>query len=262
MGFPDWVLVLLVHFWALQGARNLSVQQWPTTVRAKQGTQVTLACHMTQAQAWERLRVEWMKDSDILCQLFGINGSLSSGACGAQGRLSWQAPGRLTLQLDHVRANDSGNYVCWVTVEIPELDKAKGNGTQLLVEADGPQLNTASSFSGLFLALLVAGTLAVAAVALGAGVWARRRCGQEDSGNPLYCNVLYRPRGTPKRSEAWSGEGKSLNSPKENQRDQSVYSTSFPQPVPCQPRLVPKASPRPGHPIPTVRISPGPGSSG
>jgi hypothetical protein len=37
---------------------------------------------------------------------------------------------------------------------------------------------------GLFLALLVAGTLAVAAVALGAGVWARRRCGQEDSGEP------------------------------------------------------------------------------
>ena len=37
----------------------------------------------------------------------------------------------LTLQLDRVSPN-SGNYLCWMTMEIPELVEAKGNGTQLL----------------------------------------------------------------------------------------------------------------------------------
>uniref|UniRef100_A0A2K5LSV1 Transmembrane and immunoglobulin domain containing 2 n=3 Tax=Cercopithecinae TaxID=9528 RepID=A0A2K5LSV1_CERAT len=73
-------------------------------------------------------------------------------------------------------------------------------------------------------------------------------------GNAFYSNVLYRPRGAPKKTEDCSGEAK-------DQRGQSIYSTSFPQPVTCQPHLAPRPcpSPRPGHPISMVRVFPSPG---
>ena len=110
------------------------MQQAPKLLQVRQDSQVTLACQVVQAQAWERLHVEWTKDGDILCQTHIINGSLTVGVCGPWGRLSWQPPGNLTLQLDHVSLNDSGLYVCWATVEIPDLEEAQGSGTQLLVE--------------------------------------------------------------------------------------------------------------------------------
>ena len=95
-----------------------------------------------RTKAWsQQLRVEWTKDGDTLCQTQVTNGSLSVGVCGPRGWLSWQQPGNLTLQLDPVSLNDSGLYVCWATVEIPGLEEAQGNGTQLLVETDGSLLN-------------------------------------------------------------------------------------------------------------------------
>uniref|UniRef100_A0A2K6V2Y9 Transmembrane and immunoglobulin domain containing 2 n=1 Tax=Saimiri boliviensis boliviensis TaxID=39432 RepID=A0A2K6V2Y9_SAIBB len=76
-------------------------------------------------------------------------------------------------------------------------------------------------------------------------------------GNAFYGNVLYRPQGTPKKNENSPGDGK-------DQRVQSIYSTSFPQLVTCQPRLAPRPcpSPRPGYPISKVRVSPSPGPTG
>lgn len=59
------------------------------------------------------------------------------------------------------------------------------------------------SFSGLSFALLVTGAVAVAAFALGAWIWGRRRCRNRDAGNPLYINALYQPRRAPRKSEAW-----------------------------------------------------------
>ena len=85
-------------------------------------------------QAWERLRVEWIKDVDTFCQTHIIKGSLSKNVCGHQGWLSWQPPGNLTLQLNHVSFDDSGRYVCGATVEIPDWEEAQGNGVKLLVE--------------------------------------------------------------------------------------------------------------------------------
>ncbi|XP_068393350.1 transmembrane and immunoglobulin domain-containing protein 2 [Eschrichtius robustus] len=186
---------------ALRGATGLCVQQAPKLLQVRQDSQVTLACQVVQAQAWERLHVEWTKDGDILCQTHIINGSLTVDVCGPWGRLSWQPPGNLTLKLDHMSLNDSGLYVCWVTVEIPDLEEAQGSGTQLLVETDGWLLNW--SFSGLSFALLVSGAVAVAAFALGAWIWGRRRCRNRDAGNPLYSNALYQPRRAPRKSEAW-----------------------------------------------------------
>uniref|UniRef100_A0A8C0HUW4 Transmembrane and immunoglobulin domain containing 2 n=1 Tax=Balaenoptera musculus TaxID=9771 RepID=A0A8C0HUW4_BALMU len=238
---------------ALRGATGLSVQQAPKLLQVRQDSQVTLACQVVQAQAWERLHIEWTKDGDILCQTHIINSSLTVGVCGSWGRLSWQPPGNLTLQLDHVSLNDSGLYVCWATVEIPDLEEAQGSGTQLLVETDRPQTTTA--FPGLAFALLVTG--AVAAFALGAWIWGRRRCRNRDAGkeprNPLYSNALYQPRRAPRKSEACK-----------NQKGQSFYSISFPRPPTPKRPLAPKSSssPRPSHPISAAGVPPGPGSSG
>ncbi|XP_057565222.1 transmembrane and immunoglobulin domain-containing protein 2 [Hippopotamus amphibius kiboko] len=262
MGSLGMVLVLLVQFWALQGATGLSVQQAPKLLQVRQDSQVTLTCQVVQAQAWERLLVEWTKDGGVLCQTNIINGSLSVVACGPRGRLSWRPPGNLTLQLDRVSLNDSGLYLCLATLEIPDLEEARGNGTQLLVETDGWLQNP--SFSGLSIALLVTGAVAAAAFALGAGIWGRHRCRNRDAGNPLYSNVLYRPRRAPRKSEAWPVEGKALDIPGKNPKAQSFYSISFPRPPTPKPHLAPKScpSPRPSHPIAAAGVSPGPGSSG
>ncbi|XP_010826444.1 PREDICTED: transmembrane and immunoglobulin domain-containing protein 2 [Bison bison bison] len=257
MGSPGTVMVLLVQFWVLQGATGLTVQQAPKLLQVRQDSQVTLACQVMHAQAWEWLRVEWIKDADIFCQTHIINGSLSKDVCGPQGWLSWQPPGNLTLQLNHVSLNDSGLYVCGATVEIPDWEEAQGNGTQLLVKR-GVWLQD-HSFSGLYFAPLVTGAVAVAVFALGAGIWGRRRCRNGDAGSPIYSNVLYRPRRAP-RKKAWPVERKVLDS--EDQKGQSFYSISFPQHP--KSHMAPKScpSPRPIHPISAVRISPGPGSSG
>ncbi|XP_009191462.2 transmembrane and immunoglobulin domain-containing protein 2 isoform X2 [Papio anubis] len=255
MGSPGMVLGLLVQFWALQGASSLSVQQGPNALQVRQGSQATLVCQVDQAPAWERLRVRWTKDGAILCQPYITNSSLSLGVCGPQGQLSWQAPSHLILKLDPVSLNHSGAYVCSAAIEIPELEEAEGNVTRLLVDPDDPtqNRNPTPSFLGLLFVLLGAGSVGVA-IMLGAWFRGHRCCQQRDSGNAFYSNVLYRPRGAPKKTEDCSGEAK-------DQRGQSIYSTSFPQPVTCQPHLAPRPcpSPRPGHPISMVRVFPSPG---
>lgn len=108
--------------------------QEPRLLQVRQDSEVTLTCQVVQAQAWERLRVEWLKDDASLCQSFISNSSLSLGGCGPRGWLSWWPPGTVTLRLASVSLNDSGRYVCWAATEIPELEEAEGSGTQLLVD--------------------------------------------------------------------------------------------------------------------------------
>ncbi|XP_059015493.1 transmembrane and immunoglobulin domain-containing protein 2 isoform X1 [Mustela lutreola] len=248
-------LVLLVQFW---GATGLRVQQEPEWLRATPGSRVTLACQVLQSQVWERLRVVWVKDSVPLCEPHITNGSLSLEACGPRGQLSWTPPGNLTLRLDHVSPKDSGDYVCSVAVEIPSLNQKQGNGTLLLVEKDGGSPYQTSTDAGLPVAPLVAGGVAVAAIALSAWVWGRCRSRREDSAHHLYGNVLYQPRGAPKKTKAGRAEGTVLDIPREDQKSQSFYPISFPQPPSPQQRLAQKTcpSPRSSHPVSTARVSP------
>ncbi|XP_027625406.1 transmembrane and immunoglobulin domain-containing protein 2 [Tupaia chinensis] len=178
--------------------RRVSGRQWPESLRAREGSQVTLVCQVAQTQAWERLRLQWTKDGAVLCEPAVANGSLSGPACGPQGRLSWRPPGALALQLDRVSANDSGHYLCQAAVEIPELEEAEGNATRLLVDAVSPL--------------------------------------HAPAGNALYSNVLYQPRRAPKKTEAWAGQRKVLDARGEDQTGPSAYSDSLPQPGACQPR--------------------------
>ncbi|XP_063085261.1 transmembrane and immunoglobulin domain-containing protein 2 [Cavia porcellus] len=268
MGSRGWAPMLLVQLCALQGATSLTVQQSPVDLRVMQGGQANLTCRLTQTQAWERLRVEWTKDGALFCQALFTSGTHSPGRCGPRGQLSWLARGEVRLQLDWLALNDSGAYVCRATVEIPELEKGEGNRTQLLVYTDASQQDPSRTprVSGLLWVLLVAGGVAVAVAAvsaLGAVLWGRRCRRRKDAGNPFYGNVLYRPREIPKRSRAWPGQGKALDIPREDQKAQRVYATSFPQPSTRPPQPAPKPGPssRPTHPVFTVRVSPDPGNS-
>ncbi|XP_041524670.1 transmembrane and immunoglobulin domain-containing protein 2 [Microtus oregoni] len=178
MESPGWAFILL-QFWGLQEAVSLSVEQWPHSMRVTQGDEMWLSCGVNQSQAWERLRVEWIRDKVVLCHLLISNGNLSTVDCGARGQLSWQSLTNFSLRLDHLSLNDSGDYMCRATLEIPKLQKAEGNGTKVLVEAGDLQLKETSS--GLLLMLLVAGGVVAALVVLGAVLWGLSRCRREDS---------------------------------------------------------------------------------
>uniref|UniRef100_A0A671G232 Uncharacterized protein n=1 Tax=Rhinolophus ferrumequinum TaxID=59479 RepID=A0A671G232_RHIFE len=125
---------------------------------------------------------------------------------------------------------------------------------------------------GFLFALQVAGSVAVAALALGTWLWGRRhhedtaqaaaRRADGSSGNPFYSNVLPRPREAPKKTEAWPVERKVLDIPREDQKDQSFYSIYFPQPPRPAPAAFGSQTLPVRHPISTVRISSGAGSSG
>ncbi|XP_052601607.1 transmembrane and immunoglobulin domain-containing protein 2 [Peromyscus californicus insignis] len=252
MGSPGWAFILL-QLWGLQGAVSLSVQQWPPRVEVTQGGEVSLFCGVKQSQSWERLRVEWVRNNVVFCQLLISNGSLNPGGCRSRGQLSWWPPANLSLWLDHVSLNDSGDYVCQATLEIPKLQKAKGNGTKVLVEAGGLPLKETSHPSGLLLALLVAGGVVAALVVLGAVLWGLSRCRREDSGestcpeNSFYSNVLFRPRESPRRLRDRPKEKDTAR----DQRAQAIYLTTFPKPAPRQqlPVNKPSPGPRPGHAI-------------
>ncbi|XP_057627671.1 transmembrane and immunoglobulin domain-containing protein 2 [Chionomys nivalis] len=214
MESPGWAFILL-QFWGLQEAVSLSVQQWPLLVRVMQGDEMWLSCGVNQSQAWERLRVEWIRDKAVLCHLLISNGNLSTAGCGSRGQLSWQSLTNFSLRLDHLSLNDSGDYVCRATLEIPKLQKAEGNGTKVLVEAEDPEvLPKSQSRTGSF------------------------------PGNSFYSNVLYRPRDIPHRPQARPKK-------KDTGSEQVIYSTAFPKPAPRQQLPVSKPSPRPrpGYPI-------------
>ncbi|XP_017376341.1 transmembrane and immunoglobulin domain-containing protein 2-like [Cebus imitator] len=176
------MLVLLVQFW---GSSSVNEQQGPQQLQVRQGSQATMACQVDQAPAWEQLHVEWTKDGSVLCQPYITNGSLSLGLCGPLGWLSWQAPSHLTMRLDPVILNHSGNYMCTVATEIPDLEEAEGNGTWLSMDPDDPpqNRNPTPNFPGLLFVMLGVESVGVASMVLGAWFCGHRHCQQRDSGN-------------------------------------------------------------------------------
>ncbi|XP_055975704.1 transmembrane and immunoglobulin domain-containing protein 2 [Sorex fumeus] len=247
---------------ALHSATGLSVYQEPAVQKAAPGSSVTFTCQVDDAQNVEKLWVIWNKDEVLLCQARVNYRSFSQGTCGPRGRFSWRPPGVFSLQLSPMSRNDSGHYTCCFTLEIPSLEEVSGNGTRLQVEETDSKRTDAretDSFPGLYSVLLVVGMVTVTLVILGtaACIWRRCFCRHRHSGNPpenpLYSNVPYRPRHTPKKTADWPVEGKVLEGHQEDQKDQGVYATTLPKSPRPQQRLIPKTclSPNPKikHPV-------------
>ncbi|XP_049644270.1 transmembrane and immunoglobulin domain-containing protein 2 [Suncus etruscus] len=268
MGSVGTTLVLLGHLWALYSVTGLSVHQEPKAQKVSPGNTVNLICRVANAQDAEILRVKWTQDKVLLCQSRIINGSSGPTDCGPHRNFSRQSPSTFCLQLKNVSTNDSGNYTCGVTMEIPRLEEVKGSGTHILVEEIvffSVEDSLTDSPEDSFAVLLVVGIVAAILIVLGAVrcLWSclcRRGHPGNQRENPLYSNVLYRARHTPKKNEDWPAKGNVLEGAQE---DPGFYATSLPRsPKPQQP-LGPETclSPRSKAKHPICGPGPPPGKS-
>ncbi|NWT05426.1 TMIG2 protein, partial [Mionectes macconnelli] len=98
----------------------LRVLQTPAEVRVAEGDTVALRCRVEADEPWGQLRMEWVRTGGhgVLCaaRLDPLTPE-PRDPCAPPFQLSWRPP-RATLSLPPVRGNDSGRYLCRVTLEI------------------------------------------------------------------------------------------------------------------------------------------------
>ncbi|XP_042650954.1 uncharacterized protein LOC122153667 isoform X4 [Tyto alba] len=133
-----WGLRVLIP---LLGAGALQVSQDPDELWVAAGDRVTLGCRVLEADPWDLLWLEWVKDVGrrVLCAArLRPTTPTPSAPCTPRLHLAWHPP-RATLSLLQARGDDVGRYLCRVTLEIPRYATATGNGTRLSVDtvADG-----------------------------------------------------------------------------------------------------------------------------
>ncbi|NXE44354.1 TMIG2 protein, partial [Ptilorrhoa leucosticta] len=115
-----WGLGILIP---LLGASALRVLQEPGEARVSAGDTVALRCQVEGAESGAVLRMEWVRDGglEVLCaSRLRFVTPLPPSPCPARApgvQLAWQPP-RATLSLPQVQGNDSGRYLCRVTLEI------------------------------------------------------------------------------------------------------------------------------------------------
>uniref|UniRef100_A0A8U7NUN0 Uncharacterized protein n=1 Tax=Corvus moneduloides TaxID=1196302 RepID=A0A8U7NUN0_CORMO len=126
--------------WLCCGAEDsaLRVIQAPGEAQVTAGDAVALWCQVEEAESGALLRMEWVRDGGlgVLCATrldFVTPLPLSPCSAHAPGvQLAWHPP-QATLSLPQVQGNDSGRYLCRVTLEIPRYGTATGSGTELSV---------------------------------------------------------------------------------------------------------------------------------
>ncbi|XP_036598072.1 transmembrane and immunoglobulin domain-containing protein 2 [Trichosurus vulpecula] len=193
MGYPLMDLFFLMLSGVLSGGTNLMVKQEPQVLEVAPGDKVNMTCNVTWAEG-KQFRAEWKKDGKELHRSTPISRNSRQVTWGSRANLIWIPENTIILSLDDVNANDSGHYVCHVTMEIPVFKTAEGNGTQLIVSD-----SFKSSWNKLF------------------------------PENHFYGNVLsYHQKAGPTTPV----KGKSLACAPERKREESIYSTSFPKPPP------------------------------
>ncbi|XP_071307996.1 transmembrane and immunoglobulin domain-containing protein 2 isoform X2 [Agelaius tricolor] len=199
-----WQLGVLIP---LLGAGALRVTQEPDELQVTAGDTVALQCQVEVAEGGVQLRMEWLRDGGlgVLCATrlhLGTSLAPSPCPCCAPGGawLAWHPP-RATLSLPQVQSNDSGRYLCRVTLEIPRLDTATGNGTELRVtpgttpgttrDRPGPPAALGGHQPALLWALLAG--LGGTALLLGMALLVQRCChrspGAVHPDSPIYLNV-------------------------------------------------------------------------
>ncbi|XP_025762280.1 receptor-type tyrosine-protein phosphatase-like [Oreochromis niloticus] len=100
----------------------LVVTQSPD-VSVMEGETVNITCCWTGM--FERAGVAWLKNQTVIkreAKFFQSHGSLKK-----------EAKNCSSLNISNIRTEDSGTYICKVTVEIPSLFESKGSGTIITV---------------------------------------------------------------------------------------------------------------------------------
>ncbi|XP_039887728.1 transmembrane and immunoglobulin domain-containing protein 2-like [Simochromis diagramma] len=92
-------------------------------VSVMEGETVNITC--CWAGTFERFRVNWLKNQTVIKREAKLNQS--------HGSLKKEAKTCSPLNISNIRPEDSGTYICKVTVEIPSLTEATGNGTIITV---------------------------------------------------------------------------------------------------------------------------------
>ncbi|XP_042650952.1 uncharacterized protein LOC122153667 isoform X2 [Tyto alba] len=177
-----WGLRVLIP---LLGAGALQVSQDPDELWVAAGDRVTLGCRVLEADPWDLLWLEWVKDVGrrVLCAArLRPTTPTPSAPCTPRLHLAWHPP-RATLSLLQARGDDVGRYLCRVTLEIPRYATATGNGTRLSVDTVADGGHQAGLVWGL------AGGLGGTALLLGLAFLGHQRwCRNSDTA--IYVNVL------------------------------------------------------------------------
>ncbi|NWH64129.1 TMIG2 protein, partial [Geococcyx californianus] len=101
-------------------AGAVQVNQDPSEVRVTAGGGVALGCQVLAAEPWDLLRMEWVKDAGegVLCATrLHSSTPVPLSNCTSRLQLAWHPP-RATLSLHQVQEDDTGRYLCRVTLEI------------------------------------------------------------------------------------------------------------------------------------------------
>lgn len=91
----------------------------------KEGETVSISCCWKRMD--ERVGIKWMKNKTT------INNKTIRNQSG--GSLTGQKESCSILTISKVTSRDAGIYICKVSVELPKLNEAEGNGTNITVTA-------------------------------------------------------------------------------------------------------------------------------
>ncbi|XP_039466097.1 cell adhesion molecule 2-like isoform X2 [Oreochromis aureus] len=102
---------------------TLVVTQSPDDISVMEGATVNITCCWTVT--FGRVGVNWLKNQTVIKNEVKQNQS--------QGSLKEETKMCSSLNFSNIQTKDSGTYICKVTLEIPSLFEAKGNGTVITV---------------------------------------------------------------------------------------------------------------------------------
>ncbi|KAM9102578.1 transmembrane and immunoglobulin domain-containing protein 2 [Sarcophilus harrisii] len=216
-------LFLLILLGVLSG--ELMVQQ-AEQIKVDSGSKVNMDCQVTWTH-WEQFRVEWKKDGKKLYQSLPISQNSNQVIWSSRNMSVLRRNNTITLSLNNVNVNDSGHYVCHVTMEIPELQTVEGNGTHLIV-SDSFTSSWIKGFPDFLIWLLMACVMIGLGAVLARMIW---RCFRRntDSENHFYGNVLYFHKET---KGATPNKNKPLQGTPEKKRGERIYSAGLQLPTP------------------------------
>ncbi|KAI1888303.1 hypothetical protein AGOR_G00183630 [Albula goreensis] len=152
----------------------LNVIQTPPSITVKEGDSVHMHCCWGKDSTAERLRVIWRKrtsETEIINIRYIKSGPQENKT---NNKYSGSVSGNCSeLNISSVSTNDTGLYICEVTVEIPQYNKTNGTGSHLTVEKTNNSFVGPAPVTGWLIPFtVVMGVLCLCAVLC---YWRKRR---------------------------------------------------------------------------------------